>query len=54
MKNKTLWTITQKILEGCLLGDGHLELPFHGKNASFKYGSSSKQHTEFIHKFFIE
>jgi hypothetical protein len=48
------FTYTQKILEGCLLGDGHLELHKNGKNASFKYLSSSKQHTEYIHQFFLE
>lgn len=42
-----------KILEGCLLGDGHLELHKNSKNACFSYGSSSKQHTIFIHNFFI-
>ena len=44
----------QKIIEGCLMGDAHLELPKNGKNASFKYRSSSKQHTEFVHSFFKE
>jgi hypothetical protein len=40
----------QKIIEGCLLGDGHLELGKNSKNACLSYRSSSKQHVEFIHK----
>lgn len=44
----------QKIIEGCLLGDGHLELHKQGINANFDYTSSSKQHIEFIHKYFID
>ena len=47
-------TNIQRVLEGCLLGDGHLELAKQGKNASFHYGSSSKQHTEFVHQFFLD
>jgi len=47
-------TNTQKILEGCLLGDGHLELHKNGKNASFIYNSSSKEHVEYVHNFFLE
>lgn len=43
-----------KILEGCLMGDGHLELHKHGKNAALSYISSSKQHVEFVHSFFKE
>lgn len=42
----------QKILDGCLLGDGCLELGKNSKNACFKYTTSSKQHAEFVHKFF--
>jgi hypothetical protein len=42
----------RNVLEGCLLGDGFLELQKHSKNASLKYGSSSKQHAEYIHNFF--
>jgi len=48
------YTDLQKIIEGCLLGDAHLELHKHGKNASFNYISSSKQHTEYVHSFFKE
>jgi hypothetical protein len=48
------YTNILKILEGCLLGDGHLELPKRGINASFKYLSSSKEHTEYVHSFFKE
>jgi hypothetical protein len=46
------YTNIQKIIEGCLLGDGHLELPKKGKNATFNYRTSSKQHAEFVHSFF--
>jgi len=46
------FTITQKILEGCLLGDGHMEK--QSKNPCFKYLSSSRQHTEFIHSYLKE
>lgn len=41
------------IIEGCLLGDGHLELPRNGKNASFSYGSSSEEHVKYVHTFFV-
>lgn len=46
------FTITQKVLEGCLLGDGHLSVP--GIHPVFSYLSSSKQHAEFVHSFFKE
>ena len=42
------------ILQGCLLGDGCIELNKNSKNACFKYRSSSKQHVEFVHHFFKE
>jgi hypothetical protein len=45
-------TNIQRVLEGCLLGDGHLELHKHCKNARFSYLSSSKQHVEYVHQFF--
>jgi hypothetical protein len=47
------FTNIQTIIEGCLLGDGHLELHENSKNASFTYCSSSEQHARFIHQFFI-
>lgn len=43
------FTITQKILEGCLLGDGYMGIGKNGKNPEFTYSSSSKQHAEFVH-----
>lgn len=47
-------TNIQYIIEGCLLGDGHLELSKNGKNASFQYGSSSEEHVKYVQNFFIE
>ena len=44
----------QSVIDGCLLGDGCLELNKNGKNASFRYISSSKQHVEFVHSYFKE
>lgn len=40
----------QKIIEGCLLGDGSLEK--QATNASFHYTSSSKEHAAYVHSFF--
>jgi len=49
------FTNTQKeILNGCLLGDGNLELHKNGVNAIFNYSSSSKEHTEYVHQYFKE
>lgn len=42
----------QSVLDGCLLGDGCLELNKNAKNACFRYMSSSKEHTEYVHSFF--
>ncbi len=44
--------IQLRILEGCLLGDGHLDYKKDGHNSCFAYTSSSKEHTEFILKSF--
>lgn len=41
--------IHKEVVIGCLLGDGCLEKPKLGKNACFKYLSSSRQHVEFVH-----
>lgn len=50
----SVFTNTQKeVLDGCLLGDGCLELGKNSKNACFKYLSASKEHVEFVHKHFI-
>lgn len=43
-----------RILEGCLLGDGCLEMGVNSKNSCFKYLTSSRQHAEFVHSFFKE
>lgn len=48
------FTNIQNVIAGCLLGDGHLELPRNGKNASFSYASSSKEHVKYVHSFFID
>lgn len=44
----------QKIIDGCLLGDGCLEMHKKAKNACFTYRSASEQHTRFVHNFFKE
>lgn len=44
----------QNIIEGCLLGDGHIEINKSGVNGSFKYRSSSYEHVKFVHSFFKE
>ena len=46
--------IQKNVLDGCLLGDGNLELPENGVNAKFNYRSSSKEHVEYVHKYFKE
>lgn len=43
-----------QVLEGALLGDGSLVMHKHGKNAIFSYTSKSKQHIEFVGKYFKE
>lgn len=43
----------QSVIEGCLLGDGHLELGKRCTNSNLSYRSSSKKHVEFVHKQFI-
>lgn len=47
-------TNIHNVLEGCLLGDGHLERMAETHNACFNYGSSSKEHTDYVHSFFKE
>lgn len=46
--------IQEEVMNGCLLGDGFIEKGKANKNASFKYTSSCKAHTEFVHSFFKE
>ena len=41
-------------LQGALLGDGSLQIPQNGVNATFRYTSKSRQHVEFITKDFME
>lgn len=48
------FTLTQKIIEGCLLGDGHMTRGKHGKTPEFSYRTSSKQHAEFVHSYLKE
>lgn len=43
-----------QVLEGALLGDGSLLMHKNGKNAIFTYTSKSKQHIEFVGKYFKE
>ena len=49
------FTNIHKIIDGCLLGDGHLEYKDNKNyNSCLSYGSSVKEHTEYIHQFFKE
>jgi hypothetical protein len=52
--NKMCFTNIQSVINGCLLGDGCLYMHKNCKNACFNYLSSSKQHVEFVHKYFKE
>jgi hypothetical protein len=52
--NKNDYTNIQSIIEGCLLGDGHISRRKPTYNGSFSYRSSSIQHVEYIHEFFKE
>lgn len=44
--------IQKDVLSGSLLGDGSLIIHKNGKNAYFQYLSKSKQHVEYIAKYF--
>lgn len=52
--HKYMNDLQQKILEGCLLGDGSLIIGKNAKNAYFSYISSQKEHCDFIAKYFLE
>jgi hypothetical protein len=43
--------IQQQVIDGCLLGDGFLEKGKGNRNACFRYTSSCKAHTEYVHSF---
>ena len=43
-----------EVLYGALLGDGSLIMHKHCINAIFQYGSKSRQHVEFVAKYFAE
>lgn len=46
-------SLNSHILNGCLLGDGCLNIGKRCKNANFCYRSSVKKHVEIVHKYFI-
>lgn len=55
LKEKIILTKEQKeVLDGALLGDGCLCLHKGGINAQFSYLSKSKQHVEYVGKYFKE
>lgn len=55
LKEKIILTEKQKeVLDGALLGDGCLYLHTNGKNAQFTYLSKSREHVEYVGKYFQE
>lgn len=44
----------QKVIEGCLLGDGHIGIGKRCVNGFFSYRSSSKMHTQYVFNYFKE
>jgi len=44
----------QNIIDGCLLGDAHIERREEGYNGIFSYCTSCREHCEFVHQYFKE
>lgn len=53
--DKTLLTpLEQEVVEGAMLGDGHLEKHKNGISACLRYCSKSKQHIEYINNYMVK